>query len=105
MRFRRLALGLARSSVRSDTGVEVRVGIPFVIYRDGDHVLRVGRELAFRASDPTGRKRSYWMVALNAPMRWEPPHQHEQISPEKRKQIEGTITAALAYLKIDFEIY
>lgn len=56
MKFRRLAFGLARSSVRSDTGVEIRVAIPYVTYSEGDYVLRVGRELAFRAVD-RGRKK------------------------------------------------
>lgn len=90
MRFRRLAFGLARSSVRSDTGVEIRVGIPYVTYSEGDYGLKVGRELAFRAVES---------------MRWEPPHSDEQISQDKRKQIANTIKAALEYLKIDYEVY
>jgi hypothetical protein len=105
MKFRRLGFGLARSAVRSDTGVEVRVGIPFVSYSEGDHVLRVGRELAFRAPDASGKKQKYWLLALNAPMRWNLPHQDEQISLGKRKEIEETIKAALEYLKIEYEIY
>jgi hypothetical protein len=105
MKFRRLAFGLARSSVRSDTGAVVRVGIPYVTYSEGDHVSKVGRELAFRAPDPTGKKRTYCLIALKAPMQWESPHKHEQISPEKRQQVESTIKAALAYLKIEYEIY
>jgi hypothetical protein len=105
MKFRRLGFGLARSAVRSDTGAEVRVGIPYVTYSEGNHVLRVGRELAFRTPDATGKKRKYWLLALKAPMRWNLPHQDEQISPEKRKEIEKAIKAALEYLKIEYETY
>lgn len=105
MKFRRLAFGLARSSVRSDTGAEVRVGIPYVIYSEGAYVLKVGRELAFRAPGPSGKKRTYWLIALKAPMQWESPHREEQISMEKRQQIERTIKAALEYLGIEYEIY
>jgi hypothetical protein len=105
IKFRRLAFGLARSSVRSDTGVEIRVGIPFVTYSEGGRVVKVGRELAFRALGPSGKKKAYWLVALKAPMCWESPHSDEELTPEKREQIETTIKAALDFLKIEYEVY
>ncbi|HET8889244.1 MAG TPA: hypothetical protein VFQ41_10100 [Candidatus Angelobacter sp.] len=105
MKFRRLAFGLARSAVRSETEAQVRVGVSYVTYSEGGYIVKVGRELAFRKPDAAGKKKTYWLVALKAPMKWEPPHENEQISPEKRKEIERTITAALEYLKIEYEIY
>lgn len=105
MKFRRLAFGLARSSVRSDTGGEIRVALRYVTYSEGDYLFKVGRELAFRAVDRGRKKKAYWLIALKAPMGWEPPHGREQITPEKRAQIEKTVKAALEYLKIDYEVY
>ena len=105
MKFRRLAFGLARSAVRSETGVEVRVGVLYVTYAEAGYIVKVVRELAFRAPDSAGKKRTYSLLGLKAPMKWESPHENEQISPEKRKEIERIITAALEYLKIEYEIY
>lgn len=105
MKFRRLAFGLARSAVRADTGVEIRVGIRYLTYSEGDYILKVGRELAFRVADAGRKKKAYWLVALKAPISWEPPHRDETITPEKREQIQETVKAALEYLRIDYDLY
>lgn len=105
MKFRRLAFGLARSSVRADTGVEIRVGIRHLTYSEGNRVLKVGRELAFRVVDGGRKKKAYWLVALKAPLSWEPPHRDEKITSEKREQIQKTVTAALEYLRIEYDLY
>lgn len=105
MKFRRLAFGLARSSIRSDTGVEIRVGIRYLTYSESDRILKFYRELALRAVGSGRKKSMYWLVAMKPPMRWEPPHGDEPITPGKRKEIEDTIKGALEFLKIEYEVY
>lgn len=103
MNLRRLVSCWARSSVRSDTGVEIRVAISYVTYAEGDYVLKGGRELACRAADQGRKKTAVWLIALKPAMLWESPNRNEEIKPEKREQIGKTIKAALEFLKIEYE--
>lgn len=81
--------------VRSSKGFYVGPRGRFEIeYREGDHVLIV----------PVEPGPSALGIELSSAKAWVPPHDEEEISSEKRRQIASNIAAAMKRLRTGFEI-
>lgn len=92
--FRKLLWG---EGAKSDLGFSVRLkGLHNVEYREGDKLLIAFRERL--VGDPNMDLDSSSIES------WEPPHQHEVITPEKKQQILNNICAALDFLGLTYII-
>ena len=78
----------------NDAGVEIRgVSRDLFEYRDGDHVLKIGRESATTESGDPAQ-----IVYFDAFLRWEPPHDSETITPVDVDRIAANVVEAYAAL-------
>lgn len=92
MAFRRNGL----HAVQHSDGFEVREQLPaFVAYSEGGRTLHFSAEL-------TGPSSPYAIILYEDTKRanWEPPHHGEVITPERLREMEIRVTAALAFLGV-----
>lgn len=77
-----------RGVVQSSEGYEVAfLGIKFVTYREGDHVIRFGK-------DTNSFVIRYYLKEIPC---WDPPFSSEPIAAEKRSQIQRRVLDALDF--------
>ena len=77
--------------VRSSEGFEVAdLGVKFLVYQEGEHVLKFEKELG-AYFDPGA---TYFLSHFP---KWEPPHQDEPVSLAKRVEVIGRILGALDF--------
>jgi len=92
MKFRKLWWG---TGAKSDSDFSVRFkGLHDIIYREGDRVLVAFREVL--TGDPSVDIDSASIES------WQPPHQAEIISDDKKREILDNICAALDFLGITY---
>jgi len=80
----------------NDAGVEV-LGVDqhLIEYREGPHVLRLGREGAAAEDDGPAQ-----IVYIDNFLRWQPPHSEEPISSADADRIAANIVAGFAALRL-----
>lgn len=87
---------VANNYATNDTGIDVRgVSRDTFEYREGNHILRIGREAAV-----TDDGRPAQIIYLDNFLRWEPPFDKERIVGGDIDRISGNLIAAFAALGV-----
>ena len=74
--------------VASDEGFEVAdLGVRYITYREGDHLLKFGKDIGMNRS-------TYYLRDMP---RWQPPFEEEFIPPAKAAQIRTRVIRAMEF--------
>ena len=83
--------------IESDAGfwIKIRIFSGYVEYREGQRIATIAVD---RGTDVLA------LISSKTPVRWNPPHESEAISEERRKEILDNVVAALRFRKLSVEL-